>query len=274
MKILSSRPPLIPPRATSAKLFLVGSTVGPLVDSLHNQCLLAYDTLPITLANPVTSTAPPLFCSSWAVPPLLGIAYVVLGYILPRVIELLTGDQGDYNVDDNAVPVDANQRIDTTRELRNRAILAVTSTAFIIKLSELLQTHDAIALGDHRFMLDATTNLGIMVAVDAVQWAILDCTPVALMAATITAFGGPLSELPFVANGFWHYVPESADYLPMSGDLFRPGGIAGTLAEQVLGGGYNDLALSSITGTCYFAVTTDAIALGRYFYYQSIPDNQ
>jgi len=86
------------------------------------------------------------------------------------------------------------------------------------------------------------------------------------VAASLTAFGGPLSELPFVANGFWHYLPESADYLPLSGDLFRPGGVADAVASKILGEGYNGLALSSITGPCYFAVTMDAIALGRYFY--------
>eukprot|EP00543_Licmophora_paradoxa_P018439 CAMPEP_0202470410 /NCGR_PEP_ID=MMETSP1360-20130828/81531_1 /ASSEMBLY_ACC=CAM_ASM_000848 /TAXON_ID=515479 /ORGANISM="Licmophora paradoxa, Strain CCMP2313" /LENGTH=53 /DNA_ID=CAMNT_0049096107 /DNA_START=32 /DNA_END=190 /DNA_ORIENTATION=- len=46
------------------------------------------------------------------------------------------------------------------------------------------------------------------------QWLVLDGTPAALLAATITSVGGPLSELPFVANGFWHYLPEAGDYLP------------------------------------------------------------
>ena len=116
-------------------------------------------------------------------------------------------------------------------------------------------------------MLDAQTNLGIMTAADVMQWIALDCTPVALVAATITAIGGPLSELPFVAHGFWHYLPESANYLPLNGigseDIVHP------LGSTLLGEGFQDLSLSSITGPCYFAVTMDAIALGRYFYQSS-----
>jgi len=133
------------------------------------------------------------------------------------------------------------------KELRNKAILAVTSTAGIIKLSKILQTHE---------FFDAETNLEIMAASDLLQWIALDGTPVALVASCITFVGGPLSELPFVAHGFWHYIPQSADYIPL----------ADSLASTILGDGYRDLALSSITGPCYFAVTMDSIALSRYFY--------
>ena len=252
MKI-SSRPPLLPPKVATAKLFLVGSTVGPIVDSLHNQCLLEYDIAPITIQNPLTLSSTPLFCSSWAVPPLLGTAYIVLGYILPRVIEVLTNTSGDDNI-----------RNINKDELKRKAILAVTSTAVIIKLSELLQTHATIGLGDHQIILDAKTSLEIMAVSDAIQWVVLDGTPIALVASCITAIGGPLSELPFVANGFWHYLPQSADYLPLSGGSE---GLADIIATTILGKGYKSLALSSITGPCYFAVTMDAIALGRYFYY-------
>ena len=117
---------------------------------------------------------------------------------------------------------------------------------------------------DQRIILDSKTSLVIMILSDILQWIWLDQTPVALVAATITAIGGPLSELPFVANGFWHYIPQAADYLPLSG-LDLPNNI---IVEKLLGDGegYRDLALSSITGPCYFAVTTDAIALSRYFY--------
>lgn len=191
----------------------------------------------------------------------------MLGYILPRVIELISTQ-----VTSNDGVLDTNRRTEKT-ELQNKAILAVTSTALIIKLSDFLQTHDAIALGGHSIMLDAKASLEIMIASDLIQWIALDRTPVALMAAAITAVGGPLSELPFVANGFWHYLPESADYLPLSGDFFHPGGVADAVASKILGEGYGNLSLSSITGPCYFAVTTDAIALGRYFY-QSSDDEQ
>jgi hypothetical protein len=255
---LSSRPPLLPPRATAAQLFFVGSTIGPIVDSLHNQCLLAYDIAPVTLSLPGSidlPSAPPLFCSSWVVPPLLGVAYIVLGYIVPRIIEPAT-----YL---SSVGID-HQRIQK-KELKIRAILAVISTAFIIKLSQFLQTHDVINLGGHPIMLNAKWSLFLMAASDLLQWISLDRTPVALVAATISAFGGPLSELPFIASGFWHYIPQSADYLPLSGDLFQEGGIADKVASNILGDSYHGLALSSITGPCYFAVTMDAIALSRYF---------
>ncbi len=253
---LSSRPPLLPPRAIAAKLFLVGSTVGPIVDSLHNQCLLTYDIAPITVMSP---SAHPLFCSSWAVPPLLGVAYIVLGYMLPRIIERMTNLQSSSRNDV------LNDRRIHKKELKSRAILAVTSTALIIKLSQFLQTNDVISLGGHSIVMDAKLSLFIMAASDALQWISLDRTPVALVAATVSALVGPLSELPFVASGFWHYIPQAADYLPLSGDFFHQGGIADKVASNLLGEKYNDLALSSITGPCYFAVTMDAIALTRYF---------
>ena len=228
------------------------------MDSLHNQCLLAYEIAPITLSLPGSidlPLAPPLFCSSWVVPPLLGVAYIVLGYILPRIIEPAT-----YL---SSVGID-HQRIHN-KELKSRAILAITSTAFIIKLSQFLQTHDVINLGGHPIMLNTKWSIFLMAASDLLQWVSLDRTPVALVAATISAFGGPLSELPFIASGFWHYIPQSADYLPLSGDLFQEGGIADKVASNILGDSYHGLALSSITGPCYFAVTMDAIALSRYF---------
>mmetsp|Transcript_10269 Transcript_10269/g.22840 ORF Transcript_10269/g.22840 Transcript_10269/m.22840 type:complete len:208 (-) Transcript_10269:371-994(-) len=178
MKI-SSRPPLLPPKVTSAKLFVVGSTVGPLVDSLHNQCLLTYDFSPIIVPNPVASSGsdilssvPPLFCSSWAVPPLLGVAYIVLGYILPRLIQLLTDTQETskgYDTHDERIDDRELKRIKTVDQ-RSIAIFAVASTALIIKLSAFLQTHEAIVFGNHQIILDAKTNLGIMIASDLIQW--------------------------------------------------------------------------------------------------------
>lgn len=103
-----------------------------------------------------------------------------------------------------------------------------------------------------------------MGAADLCQWMILDRTPVALVAALVTAFGGPLSELPFVASGFWTYLPEAADYTPLA--MVQPGAAAEGFLSTLLGDDFRDIALSSITAGCYFAVTLDAIALGRYFY--------
>lgn len=264
---------ILPKPRTTAKLFAVGATVGPVVDSIHNQCLLRYDIAPISIAWPnaaatanggVSSYA---FCSSWLIPPLLGIAYVVLGGILPRIFQaaidatktpLSSGGAKLPSID--AAPSEVGSTAaDGTSALLTRALLAVVSTAAIIKLSEYLQTHPD-ALGS-----SAEANLAAMAAAALAQWAILDGTPAALLAAAVTAVGGPLSELPLVAAGCWHYVPSAADYAPLSGASFVDGSGLDAAARWLLGDGYRDLALSSITGPCYFAVTMDSIALGRWF---------
>jgi hypothetical protein len=234
--------------STATKLFATGFTVGPVVDSLHNQCLLKYDMLPISLAWPLESSAlfaqfsdyPYFFCSSWTVPPLLGIAYVVLGGILPRIFEALL-PQPQIATTDAPHP-----------NLQSRAFLAVATTALIIKLSEFLETHPGVVVTE--------AHLVCMLVAAVSQWAILDGTLAALMVASITSIGGPLSELPFVANGVWEYLPQASDYLPLMNVPPNNG-----LLELVLGENYQTLALSSITGPCYFAVTMDAIALGRWF---------
>ncbi|CAM9355243.1 unnamed protein product [Heterosigma akashiwo] len=247
MKIRSS---LLPNAATTAKLFTTGSLVGPVVDSLHNQCLLEYDLAPIGLSWPQASGGVDyFFCSSWTVPPLLGIAYVVLGGILPRVFQSFLPSKDTEK--------QAPKMEKSPSELRNTALVAVTTTALIIKLSEILETNPGL--------LDSSeANILVMIMAAVGQWAILDGTLAALLAATITSVGGPLSELPFVANGFWHYLPEAGDYLPLSNLGSIPSQLD-ALFSWGLGENYKDLALSSITGPCYFAVTMDAIALGRWF---------
>ena len=272
----SKKQPLLPSKATAIKLFVAGSTLGPIVDSFHNQCLLTYTFAPITLdlpesVNESTSSTSHLFASSWAVPPLLGFAYLILGYVLPRIIELVVDHFKSKDFVEKKIistTTEPTSEIETLEKLKTRAILAVSSTSVIIKLSEFLETNSGTSyeLNNSSFVLDAKINLMIMVLADALQWISLDKTAVGLVAATITAIGGPLSELPFVANGFWQYNIEAADYLPLSGVFFESGGIADAIATGLLGECYRELALSSITGPCYFAVTLDAIALGRYFY--------
>lgn len=220
---------------TAAKLFGIGATLGPVVDSLHNQCLLEYDFAPIYIQLPFgISDDGYLFASSWVVPPLLGVAYVALGGLLPRAIERLLGR--------------FKESIVTTKSmsLGSRAILAVTSTATIIKISELLETNHPHS---------PESNYIIMLVCALSQWALLDGMLGSIVTAVIVSIGGPLSELPFVANGFWHYL--DGDYLPLTN-------VDALQLEQLLGGEYQSLALSSITGPCYFAVTMDAIALGRW----------
>jgi hypothetical protein len=239
---------LSPP--TTAKLFATGFTIGPIVDSLHNQCLLQYDILPIQLEWPVflnewSNYYSYYFCSSWTVPPLLGIAYVILGGVLPRLFELLLSNE--------EVSLQSSKLI-----LQQRAILAVGTTALIIKLSEFLETHPSVT--DSLFSFDrSVAHLTVMLVASLSQWAILDGTIPALLVATLTSIGGPLSELPFVAHGVWEYLDAAADYVPLQNFPDNE------VLQSILGEEYQNLALSSITGPCYFAVTMDAIALGRWF---------
>ena len=67
------------------------------------------------------------------------------------------------------------------------------------------------------------------------------------------------AELPFVAANVWTYLPEAAHYLPARGD-----GLVATALRTMLGGS-DDWAISYLSAPCYFAVTMDAIALGRWF---------
>jgi hypothetical protein len=147
-----------------------------------------------------------------------------------------------------------------TSALRTRAVVAVTTTAVIIKLSEYLETHPTVTDGLPIGGSSAEQHIAVLLVAALVQWATLDGTLAALLAASITSIGGPLSELPFVAYGFWEYLSQSGDYLPL-----EHLSVGSSLWQFLLGDDYQHLALSSITGPCYFAVTMDAIALGRWF---------
>ena len=169
---------------------------------------------------------------------------------MPRVMTLLV-DKVQFNSKNNSIDVNipSKKNQNSASTLRNKAFLAVTSTALIIKLSEYLETSPILTSSE--------TNLSIMIAAAVAQWALLDRTLPALLAAIIVSIGGPLSELPFVAGGYWEYIDSARDYFPLQGLDWG--------ALRLLGDDYRDLALSSITGPCYFAVTMDAIALGRWF---------
>jgi len=295
--------------STTAKLFATGFTVGPIVDSLHNQCLLRYDVLPISLGWPlalqqnqnvlvdivasgsgtsdfmggsIVNIYPYLFCSSWTVPPLLGFAYVILGGLLPRIVESILAsipNQKPQEISSTKLSViQSSSSSSSSQQLRTRAFLAVTTTAMIIKLSEFLETHHDIFDNYevlHNHSEPASLSLLVMVVAITFQWALLDRSIVALLVATVTAIGGPLAELPFVGHGVWTYIEEAADYFPLQNVFPYAAASAAAIdssslllqISQILFGtsNYQDLALSSITGPCYFAVAMDAIALGRWF---------
>ena len=293
--------------SSSSRLFLVGSTVGPIVDSLHNQCLLEYHVLPINIASPVlslsssSSSLPPpppppafIFSSSWTVPPLLGVAYIVLGAVLPRLIEkilatvtspstatttttqntmlesstpsFVTTDDEDYD-DGDEIRLKQQQH-----ELFQKAVVAVITTALIIKVSELLETHalevpPLASLPSSAPSSSSTSSFAVLIGMALVQWFVLDRTIVSLLAASITSIGGPLSELPFVGHGVWTYLESAGDYFPLKDvGIVRDSIIPQSWWTFLFGtSDYENLALSSLTGPCYFAVCMDAIALGRYF---------
>lgn len=170
-------------------------------------------------------------------------AYLVLGAILPRLVSLLLDKV-------NATTANGEEEsVSSSSALRTKAFLAVSTTAIIIKLSEVLETSS--------FFSSSEINVFIMIAAALTQWGLLDGTISSLITALAVSVGGPLSELPFIAAGFWQYLPQASDYFPLK-DLDWE-------ILKLLGNDYQDLSLSSITGPCYFAVTMDAIALGRWF---------
>ena len=280
-------------RTTTGKLLGVGLTVGPIVDSLHNQCLLRYDYARINIPFPdefvrnsgssmvvTSSTAEAaaaaaegvdgsswLLATSWAVPPLLAIAYIVLGGALPRLFQWIIdkaflGKITYTDTNNNSSGASIRPKRDP-QDLRVRAIVAVLTTAAIIKLSEYLETHPAVTDGFVPINDYANQHILVLLLLALIQWAVLDGTIAALLTASLASVGGPLSELPFVANGFWHYLPTAGDYLPLQ--RLDPDSWVGGLLTPLLGPDFASLALSSITGPCYFAVTLDAIALGKWF---------
>lgn len=208
----------ITPRAISG-LALFGATAGPLVDSIHNQCLLAYDVLPIAvLLNARTSLL---------IPPLLAITYALLGCVLPVLVEGLIG---------RGTAVEPAAAAQAPMSPRARAGLAVATTILIIKLSEVLTLLP---------MLPAAGGVGVLLACCLLQWYVLDASWSSLLLACVVAIGGPLAELPFLGLGCWHYI--NPDYFPLASWGFG-----------------EEYGLNYITAPCYWAVTTDAIALGRW----------
>ena len=219
-----------------------GGTAGPLVDSIHNQALLSYDKLPVSLLGGTVQT-------SYLIPPLLAIAYVLLGSTLPAVAQRVVGSYR---------PLSTSTRLPA----RFTAVLAVSSTIAIIKASEILVTGDD---------LPTAAAVGLLFGACLVQWAALDGSLSSLALAALASVGGPIAETPLMALGCWHYIQP--DYFPF----------AAIGANAALG-------LSYITAPCYFgepappskhpadhlhitslfglrlcaAVTTDAIALGRW----------
>jgi hypothetical protein len=175
-----------------------------------------------------------------------GGADALLGSVLPAVAERVAG-RGRV-LDPPALSA------------RSRAFGAVASTVVIIKLSE------ALALA----VLPINAAVGALLACCLVQWAALDAAWSSLLLACIVGIGGPLAELPFLGLGCWHYL--SPDYCPFGvGDELGINYITGPCCARPstpilcrLSPRLPNSVLRAWTPTD-FAVTTDAIALGRWF---------
>lgn len=204
-----------------ARLGLFGATVGPVVDSIHNQVLLQYDVFPIEALGGSLK-------SSLLVPPLLCVAYIVLGGLLPQLARSFIGD--DKRLLRIPQPFADQPQL--------KALIAVFSTCGIIKLSEVLTAN----------AMSNAIAIPLLALLAMVQFVALDGAYSSLLIAVIASLGGPLAELPFTFFGAWHYI--NPDYFPL--DFF-------------VSSGHDSLGLSSITGPCYAVVTTDAIALGKAF---------
>ena len=203
-------------------LAAAGGTLGPATDAIHNQVLLAYDVMPVQL--PVLGFVAK---TSLIIPPLLAITYCLLGGIFPPLVAAVLGT--------GRLPSSLVGSLPPER----RALLAVASTATIIKISALLATSNVPA----SFALGALCSLALM------QWAVIDGSFASLALAVLLAVAGPLAEIPFMALGCWHYT--APDYWPLAAIGFG--------AET----GNPWAGLSSLTGPCYFAVTTDSIAIAQ-----------
>lgn len=209
------------PWAAVGALATFGGAIGPLVDSLHNQVLLQYDALPVQLGPDGTCVK-----SSLLIPPLLALAYVLLGAVLPRLSGQVVGGMEKCAP---SLPLLRGRGATTT------AGLAVLSTIAIIRLSVVL----------HGATLSSVAVLALLTTA-IVQWAVLDGTWASLLLACVATVGGPIAEIPLMLGGGWHYL--TPDYFPL----------ANVVADSRAG-------LELITGPCYFAVTTDSIALFRCF---------
>jgi hypothetical protein len=213
-----------------AKLATAGAVVGTACDALHNQAILSYDLLPVRIDLGVG-----VACTSLIVPPLLALAYVVIGDLFPRLARrVVCGGQP------------------ALRDLssRQRALLAVLSTACIIRASEALAT---TAAPD-----DALGSTSFLYGLALLEWLVLDGSWATLVLAVVVSVGGPLAELPFLFSGAWHYLEPNAFPLELVGVL--PSAAVGAAPA----GGTWD-GLDTLTGPCYFAVCTDSVALGSWF---------
>ena len=208
------------------KLAATGAMLGPACDAIHNQLLLTYDRFPVAIGDAKTSLL---------IPPLLALTYALLGGVFPLVAQRVVGAGGAGG--DAPTPLVELKLLSRSEERRARAVLAVLATCAVIKLS-------AVAIA-----LDAPNSLALLAVAALLEWRALDASWTSLAVGCVVAVLGPIAEVPFMELGCWHYFDAARDYFPLHSFL---------VDSQATG-------ISSLTGPCYFAVTTDAIALGRWY---------
>jgi hypothetical protein len=165
--------------------------------------------------------------TSMIVPPLLATAYALLGGVLPDITRRLVG----------SATFTPPFHLSTAQS----ALLAVCTTAAIVRVSGSLASAGSAA---------GPLPFALLCAMALAQWRALDGSAASLALAAAAAILGPIAETPFMAAGAWAYAHP--DYWPLAPLGLGPAAGAGWAG------------LSSLTGPCYFAVTTDAIALGRW----------
>lgn len=124
-------------------------------------------------------------------------------------------------------------RLDSSE--RDCAILAVLATCGVLKLSAVL------------LAADVPHSLSFLWASALFEWVALDASYASLLLGLAVAVAGPIAEIPFMELNCWTYV--SPDSWPLHG----------VVDDSAATG------ISSLTAPCYFAVTQDAVALGRWF---------
>ena len=142
-----------------------GASCGTLVDGLHNQSILEYKLLPVSI-----DVAAIHLKTSAVVPALLSVAYVILGMLAQNVAARLLGGVRTIVPSPRAAALSPGAR----------AAAAVASTAAIVRTS-------AFAAGP--------LALPTLSAMAIAQWALLDGTDAALAVAAAAAIAGPVAEL-------------------------------------------------------------------------------
>mmetsp|Transcript_8816 Transcript_8816/g.27555 ORF Transcript_8816/g.27555 Transcript_8816/m.27555 type:complete len:221 (+) Transcript_8816:90-752(+) len=182
------------PRPALLKLAGTGAVLGPACDAIHNQLLLEYDVLPVSLLDGAAKT-------SLLIPPLLALTYSLLGGVAPVLARRIApggfgGGLDDRLGDGLAAPL--------LPDARGRALAAVVLTCSVIKLSAVLIDGGI----ENAFPLLAAAALA--------QWLVLDGSWAALGLGLLVGVAGPLAEIPFMELGLWHYL--APDYYPFGAD--------------------------------------------------------